>query len=365
MADTAAQLRRELLLNIRENDVELQKLMDQAIRDINAAAKTDRKTFERRALAIIGAFWVSYAALTRKSNAAVAQSFVTYVDNTIGKNLLKVGATQTYMDQLQQLPSEKRPKGKLQLQLESAHNAGNVKEEARLNALVDRSMRTDAGMDAKVREEFLKSMRAGKPITMVEAQKRAGVAVGQSKYVESIDKGVLGRKHPIDGRSIEQRIVTLKRGSEKVVKGLLDIGLNADMSVNQVARAIQSYIDPLSQAGTRVTAGNAINYRAVPIGKTLPKGSIRYNAVRIARSEIMQTYDQASNDYFKDQPWTDGWDWFLSNTHAGEDGCDVLANSNPHKELPRRPHPQCTCDARAHVASLKEFEQLVKSGAIQ
>jgi hypothetical protein len=364
MADTAAQLRRELLLEIRDNDVELQKLMDQAIRDINIAAKQDHKAFERRVLAIIGAFWASYALLTQKSNAAVAQSFVTYIDNTVGKNLLKVGATQDYMNQIAQPPTAKRPKGKLQLQLESAHNRGDLKEEARLNKLVDASMRTDAGMSTKVREEFLKAMRAGKPITMTEAQKRAGEAA-TSKYADEIEKGVLGRKHPIDNRSIEQRIVTLKRGSEKVVKGLLDIGLNADMSVNQVARAIQSYIDPLSQAGTRVTAGNAINYKAVPIGKTLPKGSIRYNAVRIARSEIMQTYDNASNDYYNDQPWTDGWDWFLSNTHAGEDGCDTLANSNPHKDLPRRPHPQCTCDVRAHVASLKEFEQLVKSGAIQ
>lgn len=367
MATTEQELRRELLIGLRDTNLEIDALLDTAITDIDKAARkyaNDRKRFEREVLIIIGAFWVGYRLLAKSSNKAVAQSFVTYVDNTVGKNLLKAGAVQTYTDLIAMPPSNKRPKGDLQLKLEAAHNRGDTAEEARLNKLVDASMRTDAGMDDKTRAEFIKAMKAGKPITMVEAQKRAGVAAS-SKYADEVERTILTRKSLYDGKSIESRIVTLQRGNAKVVEGLLKIGIDADMSVNNVARAIQNYIDPLSQAGKRFTAGNAVNYKAVPIGRTLPKGSIRYNAVRIARTEIMQTYDQASKDYYDNQEWKQGWDWELSNTHKGPDQCDVLARQSPHKTLPERPHPQCTCNPRPRVPSIKEFERLVKSGELK
>jgi len=367
MATTPTQLRRELLTEIVGSNAAINKLLAAAIASVAVAARqypNDQKKFQKAVLTAIGTFWVSYRLLAQTSNKAVATSFVEYVDATVGKRMLKVGATQSYLDLVSQPPTAARPKGELQLKLEAAHNAGNKAEEARLNKLVDASMRTDAGMSAAVREEFLKAMRAGKPITMSEAQKRAGEALS-SKYADTVEKTVLTRKSPFDGKSIEQRIVTIQRGNIKVVERLLAQGIDADLSVNQLARSIQSYIDPLSQAGKRFTKGNAIDYRAVQAGKTLPKGSIRYNAVRIARSEIMRTYDQASIDFYQGQPYATGWDWFLSNTHSGNDDCDYLASQNPHKKPPQRPHPQCACDLRPHVASLAEFEQLVKDGKIR
>lgn len=367
MATTETELRRELLEHLRDTNTDIDALLDATVKDINAAARkyaSDRQRFEKAVLAAIATFWVGYRLLAQTSNRVVAQSFFTYVDNTVGKNLLKAGAVQTYLDLQRMPPTSQRPKGDLQLKLEAAHNAGDKAEEARLNKLVDASMRTDAGMDQKTRDEFIKAMRAGKPITMIEAQKRAGSSTA-SKYALEVEANVLKRKSLYDGKSIEQRIVTLQKGNAKVVEGLLKIGIDNNMSVNNVARAIQNYIDPLSQAGGRFTAGNAVNYKAVPIGRTLPKGSIRYNAVRIARTEIMQTYDQASKDYYDRQEWGQGWDWVLSNTHSTPDGCDDLANASPHKELPKRPHPQCTCNPRPRVPTLKDFERLVKSGQLK
>lgn len=367
MATTATELRRELLTGIRDTTNEIDDLLAQTIKDIDRAARryrNNQRQFEKAVLAAIATFWASYRLLTRRSNKAVAQSFVTYVDSTVGTRLLKVGATQNYMDLVTMPPTGKRPKGDLQLKLEAAHNAGNKAEEARLNKLVDASMRTDAGMSASVREEFLKAMRAGKPITMTEAQRRAGVAAS-SAYSNAVERSVLTRISPYDGRNIEQRIVTLNRAHTQMVEKLIAQGIDDGLSVNQLARSIQNYIDPRSQAGRRFTAGNGINYRAVPIDKRLPKNNIRYNAVRIARTEIMTTYDIAASRYYQDQPWTSGWDWILSNTHAGQDDCDTLAEQSPHETLPDRPHPQCACNARPRVATLSEFEQLVRDGKIR
>ena len=361
MATTANQLRRELLVGIRDTDDEIDSLLDQAVKDINSAARKYRNSparFEKAVIAAIALFWVDYKLLTVKSNKYVAQSFFTYVDNTVGNSMLKVGANQTYMNQIQQLPSAQRPKGKLQLQLEAAHNAGNTAEEARLNKLVDASMRTDAGMSTAVKDEFLKAMRAGKPITMAQAQKLAG-EVASSRYADDVAENILTRKSLYDAKSINQRIVTIQRGNERVVADLLKYGIDQNISVNQLARSIQDYVKP-----AKVTRGNAVNYKTIQAGKKIPKGSINYNAVRIARTEIMQTYDQAARDFYDDKPWLQGWDWFLSNTHAGQDDCDTLAAQSPHKKLPDRPHPQCTCNPQPRVPTLKEFGELVKSGKI-
>lgn len=367
MATTQAQLRRELLVGIRDAQNEIDRLIAQLNRDIARAARqnrTNQRNFERQVLIALGAFWAAYRLLQPDVNAQVASSVATYVDNTVGKSLLKVGANQEYLNQIAVPPTAQRPKGNLQLQLEAAHNRGDVKEEARLNKLVDASMRTDAGMDTKVREEFLKAMRAGKPITMEEAKKRAGSSA-LPKYGTDKGAAVLKRVNPYDKGTIEHRIVTLKRGNERIVRAMVRQGFKDGLTVNQVARSIQNYVNPMSQAGMRFTAGNGINYKAVQAGKNLPKGAIRYNAVRIARTEMMLTYDQAMYDYYNGKPWSRGWKWLLSNTHAGYDDCDVLAKGSPYKKPQARPHPQCTCDQQPDIIGLDEFERLVKNGSIK
>lgn len=184
-------------------------------------------------------------------------------------------------------------------------------------------------------------------------------------YSQQIARAFVLRRNPVDNRSFSQRIVTLNRGSEQMVDKLIRLGIKQGNSVNEIARAIEGYIDPASQSGRRITSGSRINYRMVKTTRTkIPKGSIKYNAVRIARSESMQTYDNASKEYYEDKPWSEGWDWFTSNTHVGPDACDDLRKASPHKVLPKRPHPQCTCNTRARLLGLKDFEQLVKRGVL-
>lgn len=184
------------------------------------------------------------------------------------------------------------------------------------------------------------------------------------RYPQNVANTFLSRRNPYDGLTFHRRIVTLQKGSERIVNGLLNIGIADGRSVNQVARAIQGYIDPRSQAGTRFTSGSTLNYRAIQAGKKLPKGSIRYNAVRIGRSEIMQTYDRAANAFFSNKKWSKGWSWHLSNTHSKRDECDNLAENSPHKRQPDRPHPQCVCDVRPVVLTVNELSDLVFAGVL-
>ena len=290
MATTQRQLRRELLTGIRDTELDVDALIAELNREIARAARqngANKAEFRKRVIVALVAFWGAYRLLQPTANKTIAGAVVSYVDASVGRALVRVGASQTFQ------------------------------------------------------------------------------ALKLSTYADDVAKAVLTRKNVYDGGTIQQRIVTLRRGSEKVVRDMINRGFAQGLTVNDVARSIQHYVNPMSQAGRRFTAGNGINYKAVARGRNLPKGAIRYNAVRIARSEMMLTYDQAMHQYYEGKPWSKGWRWILSNTHVGEDICDIMAKGSPYKKPQSRPHPQCTCDQQPDVMSLSEFEQLVKSGKIK
>lgn len=290
MATTQRQLRRELLTGIRDAELDVDSLLAELNREIARASRqhrNDQAEFRKRIIVALVAFWGAYRLLQPTVNASVATSVVSYVDASVGRTLLRVGANQTYST-------------------------------LKLNT-----------------------------------------------YANDIAKSVLIRKNVYDGATMQHRIVTLRRGSERVVRDMINRGFAQGLTVNDVARSIQHYVNPMSQAGRRFTPGNGIDYRTVAKGRNLPKGAIRYNAVRIARSEMMLTYDQAMIEYYRNKPWSRGWNWILSNTHVGEDICDIMAAGSPYDKPQSRPHPQCTCDQQPAVISLSEFERLVKNGTIK
>lgn len=183
-------------------------------------------------------------------------------------------------------------------------------------------------------------------------------------FADDVAKAVLTRKSPFDGLTITSRINTLKKGSERIAKEILKTGIARGLSVNELAVSLQRYIDPESLSGKTLTRGNSVNYKSIQRGMNVPKGAIKYNAVRISRSEIMQTYDRASDQFYQNRPWIKGWDWILSNTHAVPDDCNTLAAQSPHKTIPQRPHPQCMCDVRPQVMNVTELSALVRSGKL-
>ena len=173
------------------------------------------------------------------------------------------------------------------------------------------------------------------------------------------------RKNPYDGKTFDNRIVTLKRASDQMVQKLVARGIKDGKSINDIARSIENYIDPTSQLGKRYTRGNGVNYKAVPLDRRLPKAAIRYNAVRIARSEVMQTYQQSTGEFYDGQPFNRGFRWVLSNSHRGKDICDINAarTYKTYADIPKR-HPQCMCDIQPIPISLDDLRRLVSSGAI-
>lgn len=81
-------------------------------------------------------------------------------------------------------------------------------------------------------------------------------------------------------------------------------------------------------------------------------GGVRYAAMRLARTEINNSFHAISVNQINEAPWMAGMEWNLSGSHPKADECDQLANEDrfdmgpgvfPPNEVPRKPHPQCFC----------------------
>lgn len=59
------------------------------------------------------------------------------------------------------------------------------------------------------------------------------------------------------------------------------------------------------------------------------KGDIRYNAMRLARTELAHAYSEASIQSAKVAPWVRGLKWNLSASHPRPDICDYWATADP------------------------------------
>ncbi len=74
-------------------------------------------------------------------------------------------------------------------------------------------------------------------------------------------------------------------------------------------------------------------------------GGVRFAAMRLARTEINNSFHAMSAQKYAETPWIRKVEWNLSGSHPKPDECNVLANGSPYEsdETPARPHPQCMC----------------------
>src|SRR4051812_34539884 len=64
--------------------------------------------------------------------------------------------------------------------------------------------------------------------------------------------------------------------------------------------------------------------------KGSPGGSIQYNAMRIVRTEMARIYRNSTMDFYEGRPYTEGYDWILSNRHPKTDQCDRYHEESPY-----------------------------------
>ena len=127
---------------------------------------------------------------------------------------------------------------------------------------------------------------------------------------------------------LSRQVYRTKSLAQGWVDKLINIGIGRGLSARELAKTVKDHIRPGVRGGTS------------------------YAAMRLARTEINNSFHTASILSIQDKPWVSGMSWHLSGSHPGPDICDLLASQDLHDlgggvypsgEVPRKPHPHCFC----------------------
>lgn len=188
---------------------------------------------------------------------------------------------------------------------------------------------------------------------------------------DKLEKSWLCRKSMIDNVMVGERIKLIKEGSTAIVRGLTFDAVENGGSAWDLAKKIENYLAP---KGERFISPYSILKRGtgkevtfIP-GKKIPVGSVRYNALRIARTEMAEINRITVVQSTINEPYVKGHKWNLSRAHPKEDVCDDLANHDEglgkgvYKEgtiLAKHSHPNCLCFITVALAKIDELRALL------
>lgn len=124
-----------------------------------------------------------------------------------------------------------------------------------------------------------------------------------------------------DGFSFSDRIWRMDSFARDGVNQILTSGIARGQSAVSMSKELRRFlIDPDIEPGVSWTTG---------VSKSVTgKGTIHYNALRLARTEINNAYRETLVTANASNPITLGVRWNLSNSHPRPDICDVWAESD-------------------------------------
>lgn len=194
--------------------------------------------------------------------------------------------------------------------------------------------------------------------TRVGVRTRAGKIRATDAAVKGGDKDLaqlLRRLDPVARRALIEGAERAAR--DAVARAVARAGGRAQILLSErVYRnrsLMQGTVDRLINSG--IARGLSAREMAAEVRKyVLPStpGGASYAAMRLARTELNNSYHAASAAYYEDNPFVEGMKWNLSRSHPKADLCDDYANDNhagqgagvfSRLDVPPKPHPQCFC----------------------
>lgn len=138
---------------------------------------------------------------------------------------------------------------------------------------------------------------------------------------------------------------------------------NAHLANGRIERTIRAHI-----IGGSVNAKELASTVKKFIQPSTP-GGVSYAAMRLARTEINNTFHDRQIDNAQNKPWVGGAKWNLSHSHPRPDECDKLARGHSEgmgpgiyapDEIPQKPHPQCFCYITYETISESAMTDMVR-----
>lgn len=136
-----------------------------------------------------------------------------------------------------------------------------------------------------------------------------------------------------DNINISERIWNIKEGTKESLVDFLRLSVGEGRSAVETARDLEIYLKNGKQAISPELAAK----------KNFPK-DLDYRALRLARTEMTQSYAEGTYAAGKISPSYLGIKWLLSDAHPEYDVCDPLAGKiYKQGNEPAIPHPNCMC----------------------
>lgn len=181
-------------------------------------------------------------------------------------------------------------------------------------------------------------------------------------YAASARKRLMLNKWAKDQVPLGYRIKTIKEGTQKTVMNIIQQSFVEKKGSAEVAKLLEQYINPVSSAPSEKARlayikkyGRPMNYTP----KNVSPATVRYQALRIARTEMAHIYRQATLDFYEDKDYIKGYSWNLSNRHPRTDECNDYSKIiyETREDIPEA-HPNCLCDIRPVRMTEKEMKEL-------
>lgn len=184
--------------------------------------------------------------------------------------------------------------------------------------------------------------------------------------IKSMRDAVFKRRYA-DGHNLSDRIWNMAAISEREILGRVNAAISKGTSAVELSKSVRQF---LFQPGPAWTTG----IKASVTGR----GSMAYNALRLARTEINNAYKTAQTLQAQNSPLVVGIKWNLSGSHPTDwpvsamykgypEICDYFAEDDHHglgpgvfpKDDVWETHPNCLCHLTDVLAPPEQLEELL------
>lgn len=124
-------------------------------------------------------------------------------------------------------------------------------------------------------------------------------------------------------KTLIKTVDSSRKNAEQLVERKINSGLAKGDSAADIAKEVQSLLDPKTPGG------------------------VSYAAMRLGRTEIANAFHAQAKEDSIGKPWIESVSWNLSKSHPSGSGCfcEKYAMKGKFKpeDVPDKPHPQCLC----------------------
>lgn len=179
---------------------------------------------------------------------------------------------------------------------------------------------------------------------------------------------VLSRTYD-DNKTFSGRIWDLRNHSNTVISETVSGGVLRGESARNMAKRLQKYLLGYEELMTGVPEEDIEARKRLMRGR----GDLRYNAMRLARTEINNAFREANVLSAEKAPWVEGVKWNLSASHPKADICDTWASQDlygmgngiyPPPSTPRD-HPNGLCFQTDVLLPMNKMLDMIRSGDME